>query len=358
MRNPVYLAAVTKRLPRLYKPEEAIDILFPVSAAEGRVNRLAKKAAKGIGIQNRPTVLDEAKYPVKAVAKEEYIPANWCTSMVKEFGDTVNTADIGFLSVSYNISSDPNVLPSVAARVAGASQLNLDKPAEEKAFYGCAGSLYSLESAVNYCGSAQKAAAVCTFDQCSWIVNPVTDMTRPDFKDHLRTSLLFSDGAAGMLLIPEHMKRSIKRPVMKILDIECAFTPGNSVRMEGGHLILADDLKDEMPQMITKRLIRPMLERNGLNPSLIDEWSLHQGGLPILMNFGEPETLALTPAQMQRSIELFQRYGNFSAPSCLFVLDSFFNEESAGKNGKKGMMVSFGAGYYLGAMLYEWDMNV
>lgn len=357
MDTTVYLAAVTTRLPRLYGPEESIDILYPPTVADGKLNRLAKKAAKGVGIQHRPSVLDSAKYPVRALATEEYRPVEWCRGMVEELAATVPAKDIGFLSVSYNISSDPDVLPSIAARVAGRVPLTLDIPAEERAFYGCAGGLFSLESAVRYCRSARKAAAVCTFDQCSWIVNAVHDMTRPDFKDHLRTSLLFSDGAAGMLLLPASMRHTVKRPLMRILDVACDFVPGDSVRMEGGFLVLAEDLKDEMPRTMTDRLIRPMLERNGLSPADIAEWALHQGGMPILSRFGEPDTMGLSAEQLQRPADLFHRYGNFSAPSCLFVLDSFFNEDASQKQGRKGMIVSFGAGFYLGAALYEWDLN-
>ncbi len=357
MNTAVYLAAITTRLPHLYGPNESIDILYPATVADGRINRLAKKAAKGIGIQHRPSVLDPAKYPVRAIAKKEYHPVEWCTGMVAELTATVPTNDIGFLSVSYNISSDPDLLPSVAARVTGRMPLTLDLPAEERPFYGCAGGLFSLESAVRYCRSSQKAAVVCTFDQCSWIVHPVHDIARPDFKDHLRTSLLFSDGAVGMLLIPEMLRHTVKRPMMRIIDIACDFVPGNSVRMEGGFLVLAEDLKDEMPQTITRRLIAPMLERNGLKSADIAEWALHQGGMPILNKFSDPDILGLTEEQMSRAAELFHRYGNFSAPSCLFVLDSFFNEDPAGKQGRKGMIVSFGAGYYMGAALYEWDMN-
>ncbi len=355
--QPVYIAAMTTRLPKLYAPDESIDILYPQSVAEGRINRLAKKAAKGIGIQWRPSILSRECFPVRKVATPEYEPVNWCVSIAEELARPVGMEQVGQLSVSYNISSDPNVLPSVAARVAAQTGVVLDTPAEERAFYGCAGSLYSLESAVNYCRNSSHAAVVCTFDQCSWIVNTVHDMQQSDFKDHLRTSLLFSDGAAGMLVIPEVLRSQVKTPLMKILDIATAFVPGNSVRMESGHLILGEDIKDAMPDTISSLLVKPMLARHALTVSSIDEWSIHQGGLPILTRFTEPETLGLPDEKIARSRELFQLYGNFSAPSCLFVLNSFFSEDKMPKAGKKGMMLSFGAGYYLGAMLYEWVAN-
>jgi len=357
MDRVVYLAATTTRLPHLFDPDEAIDFLYPTTIAEGKINRLAKKAAKGIGIKHRASILDPARYPVHAIAREEYHPVAWCRSMIEEFMVIVPAERIGFLSVAYNISSDPNVLPSVAARVAKAMNLHLDYPAEERAFYGCAGSLFSLESAVRYCRTAERAAVVCTFDQCSWIANPVHDMSRSDFKDHLRTSLLFGDGAAAMLLIPGSMRSVVRSPALRILDVVCDFVPGDSIHMKDGFLVLGEELKDEMPHIISERVLKPMLARNGLSVAEIEEWAIHQGGMPIVTKFAEADTLGLNERQMARSIEFFNLYGNFSAPSCLFVLDSFFREDAAGKQGRKGMIVSFGAGYYMSAALYEWDLH-
>jgi len=357
MDTAVYLAATTTRLPHLFGPDEAIDFLYPPTVAEGRINRLAKKAAKGVGIRHRPSILDPAIYPARAVAKEEYRPVAWCRSMVEEFAALVPPEDIGFLSVAYNISSDPDLLPSIAARVVKEMGLTGVRTAEERSFYGCAGGLFSLENAIDSCRRHGTAAAVCTFDQCSWIANPVHDMNRPDFKDHLRTSLLFGDGAAAMLVIPDSMRRLVKRPLPRILDIENGFVPGDSIRMKGGFLVLGEELKDEMPRIISERILKPMLARNGLAAADIEEWALHQGGMPIVTKFAESDTMGLTERQLARAIEFFNLYGNFSAPSCLFILDSFFREDAAGKQGRKGMIVSFGAGYYMSAALYEWDRN-
>ncbi len=351
------IAAVTTRLPQLFDPEEAIDILYPPTLAEGRVNRLAKKAAKGVGIRNRPSVLDPTRFPERSLAQEGYRPVAWCGDMVAEFTRLVPAGDIGFLSIAYNISSDPNLLPNIAARVVKEQGLSAIQMAEERPFYGCAGGLFSLESAIRFCSQTGKAAIVCVFDQCSWIVNPVHDPSRPDFKDHLRTSLLFGDGAAGVLVIPDSMRRHVRRPLLRILDIENCFVPGDSIRMEEGFLVLGEELKDEMPRLISERILGPMLARNDLTTADIPEWALHQGGMPIVTKFGSPDTIGISEQQLARAVAFFIRYGNFSAPSCFFVLDSFFNEDPRGKQGRKGMIVSFGAGYYFGAALYEWDLN-
>ncbi|HIE01494.1 MAG TPA: hypothetical protein EYP59_14595 [Thiotrichaceae bacterium] len=58
--------------------------------------------------------------------------------------------------------------------------------------------------------------------------------------------------------------------------------------------------------------------------------------------------------QLSRSQQLFEKYGNFSSPSCFFVLDSFMREPSEDKMGTWGMMVGFGAGLYQATLLYRW----
>jgi 3-oxoacyl-[acyl-carrier-protein] synthase III len=51
---------------------------------------------------------------------------------------------------------------------------------------------------------------------------------------------------------------------------------------------------------------------------------------------------------------MFEDHGNVSAPSCFMVLDSFFRTGPAEAN-TLGIVVEFGAGYYLASMLYRWE---
>jgi predicted naringenin-chalcone synthase len=266
----------------------------------------------------------------------------------------VSHAQIGFVSVAYNISSDSDVLPSLSARMATSLGLTLDVPPDERAFLGCAGGLFSLDAAVRYCQNADKGALVCCFDQSSWLVDPIHDVDLPDFKDHLRASLLFSDGAAGMLVVPAQLRSAFRRPLIRIIDIHCDFVASAAVRMREGSLRLTQELEADVPNVVARRVIRPMLARHGLTVADVDEWALHQGGRPLLDRFGDPDTLGLSERQRASSLELFSRHGNLSAPSWMFVLDDFLRDET-NKPGRKGMIVAFGAGLYLGAALYEWE---
>ncbi|MFH1051870.1 MAG: 3-oxoacyl-[acyl-carrier-protein] synthase III C-terminal domain-containing protein [bacterium] len=355
-KNNVYIAGVHTILPELYPAEVVAEFVYPVEQAGELVNRLAKKALRSIGIKNRPFVRSEEKYPEKALAKDEYHPENWGRQMINHFLQYVKPEEVGFLGVSYNVTSHIDFLPNLACRIAEATGLNLDLPPEELPYLGCAASFFSLKSAIDYCSKNDKAAVVFNFDQCSWLCNPVMDPKHPEFTSSLKANLLFSDGAAGLLVVPESMKERFNSHLLKIIDLDTAYHCGAEIKMNQGRFLVGDKVKSVMPGLASNMILRPMLKRNNLTKEQITEWSVHQGGKPILESFKEDEILGLTDEQIQRSMHMFEEYGNFSSPSCLFILDSFFNEPKNGKNSDTlGAVIGFGAGYYLAAMLYSWE---
>jgi predicted naringenin-chalcone synthase len=49
----------------------------------------------------------------------------------------------------------------------------------------------------------------------------------------------------------------------------------------------------------------------------------------------------------------FGRFGNLSAPSCLLVFDSWFKSSGGQEPRTRGMVISFGAGFYQASVLYR-----
>jgi predicted naringenin-chalcone synthase len=142
--------------------------------------------------------------------------------------------------------------------------------------------------------------------------------------------------------------------MIKVQDMKTDFHAGNTIKMKGEYFLVGNGIKDVMPRLASEKLIKPLLESHGIEKEEIEEWSIHQGGIPILEAFKSPDVLGLSDEQIARSRKLFERYGNFSTPSSLMVLESFFNDTEREK-GTKGMVVAYGAGYYIGALLYEWE---
>ena len=129
---------------------------------------------------------------------------------------------------------------------------------------------------------------------------------------------------------------------------------GNLIHMKKERFLMNSHVKNIMPQLVSDLLLKPFLKKHRLSTEEIDEWAMHQGGSAVIKQFCQDDVLGLTPAQIERSLNKFYQYGNTSSASCLIVLESFFNEKSHKSPSTTGILLGFGAGYYLGALLYEW----
>ncbi|WP_457625569.1 3-oxoacyl-[acyl-carrier-protein] synthase III C-terminal domain-containing protein [Persephonella sp.] len=348
----VFILSTKVFLPQLVDPFEIANAFYPADRVGKKVNLLARKMVETIGIEKRPFVLDLEKLPEKKLKKEEDHPLYWGEKVIGSFIDLVGRENIGFLSMSYNISYHTDYLPNLITQIVLRTGLNLDRPPEELPYYGCASGVISIKNAVSYCKTHGKAAVVFVFDQCSNLAYIPSGSDDPYIKKTIKSNLLFSDGAAGLLIIPESMKPSKTLP--EIIDVRTGYTPGDGIKMENGAFILQNQVKDIVPPVVSEKVIKPVLEKHGFKKEDIQEWSIHQGGIAIIDKFKEDDILGLSEEQIARSKELFHRYGNLSSPSCFLTFDSFFNEEKE-KSGDAGMIVGFGAGYYMASALYVWS---
>ncbi len=348
----VFILSTETVLPELFDPIRIVDALYPVEKVGKRTNLLARKMAESIGIRKRPFVLDLEKIPDKCLKRVEYHPLNWGEKLVKSFINQVGLENIGFISISYNISYHIDYLPNLITQIVLRTGLILDCPPEELPYYGCASGVLSIKNAVKYCNKYNKAAVVFVFDQCSKLAYTPEDSKDPFIKKTMKSNLLFSDGGAALLIVPDRLKS--KKVLPEILDVEEGYIPGDGIKMEREAFTLKNNVKDIVPPKVSEKVIKPILTKFNLEKGDILEWSIHQGGLAIIDKFKDPEVLGLTDEQIKRSREYFMKYGNLSSPSCFLTFDSFFNEE-IDKKDVYGMIVGFGAGYYMGSVLYKWN---
>jgi predicted naringenin-chalcone synthase len=354
--NDVYIAEIQSIFPRKYSAKYMADRLYPSHLYGDKLNRFAQKLVHQFGIKYRTSVIDWEVYPIVELADPADHPKSWGKDIINKLTKNINKNDIGLFNLSYNISNYTDILPNLATQIVIDAKLpNLDKN-DEIAYYGCAAAIYSLNEAVKYCKDYDKAAIVFVFDQCSTMFRQL-DKNDQDFKKMLVSNLLFTDAGVGILLVPERMRNTYQKPLLKITDIETKYTPGNLIYMNNGRFLMSSRLKDIMPKLVSDELISPFLAKKQLEIDNIDEWSIHQGGSELIKQFCTEICLNLSENQIDRSMELFYKYGNASSASCLLVLESFFNEQNAVRTaGSKGIIIGFGAGYYLGLALYEWDL--
>jgi hypothetical protein len=207
-----------------------------------------------------------------------------------------------------------------------------------------------MKAAVDFCRRSQRAALVIVLEQCTWASSPIHEKDNGDFKSSLRTHLLFSDGAAAILIVPETLAGNFSK-ALRIIDVGTDFRLGQAITMKDGHFLVGDNVKATMPRLVASQCVRPMLSRHGLIAAEVADWALHQGGLPVLMQFKDESILGLTDAQLTDSSDTFADFGNLSAASCFFALRRQFKRSESASS--LGMVVAFGAGYYFGCFLYE-----
>jgi predicted naringenin-chalcone synthase len=353
--SDVFIAGTATRLPQLFPAEFVADQFYPRRLCSERITALATRVCGKFGIKERAVSIDMDRIPEKVLKDKRDHPLAWCVSVIQDLTRTVPVDEIGFLGVAYNTSLHTNNLPNLACQAAMRAGINPEIAPVEFANYGCAGGLFPLESAVEYCRRNQKAAIVIAFDQCTSRASFCHNPDDPMFKMDIKVNLLFSDGAVGILIVPQRLRDLFPQKLPKIQDVLTAFKLSELIRFDDTRFVLGDRVWDDVPPFVAESVIRPVLARNGLSHSEVSEWSVHQGSRDILTRFGEPEVLGLTTDQLARSKELFERYGNLSAPSCFLVLDSFFKNGGGDEIGTRGMVVGFGAGFYQASVLYQWD---
>lgn len=347
--NDVFIVGAQSVFPPLYDSSEVTDILYSEKLSSAKTNKFANRLGKSIQIKNRSISIDLAHYPLKIVSQENS-PVEWAKKVYRSFSGKEDKA-VEFVSVSYNSSSHATLMPNLACQIANACRFRLQAPPQEIVHYGCASGIFSIQSALEFCQKRESLAFVFAFEQSSWVFKPIYDENNPNFKASLRTHTIFGDGGAGVLIASgEKAERFEKR--LKIIDIQLGFEYGDVIDMKEGYFFTRDGVKNLMPDLVSRVIIKPLLSRNHLRVEEIPEWSIHQGGIPVLETFLEEEVLGLTPEQIRMSKTMFEEHGNISTPSTFVVFEQQYNRQDA-RSGDYGMIVGFGAGYYLGALLYQ-----
>lgn len=98
---------------------------------------------------------------------------------------------------------------------------------------------------------------------------------------------------------------------------------------------------DKLKYLVTRKV--PRWQRK------ISRWAIHPGGMSVLR--GLQRQLRLAEADLGPSYRVFQERSNMSSPSVLYALDHI--EKAAPRKGEKVMLMTFGSGFQVNAMVLE-----
>jgi predicted naringenin-chalcone synthase len=225
--------------------------------------------------------------------------------------------------------------PGLTSYVAERLGLRSDVVALDLVGQGCGAALPNLRTGEALIASrrSRKVLSVCV-EVCSAALYIDND------PGVLVSACLFGDGAAAAVLSDTPAERSVEW-----IDSVSLHAPEEreALRMEQRGGLLRNILSRRVPQLAAEyasAVLKKALSAHAISENEIKAWIWHAGGRPVLDRVRE--TLQLPEAEMRRSRDLLERFGNLSSPFVLFVLDAALREKAPGG---WWWMSSFGAGF-------------
>lgn len=181
-------------------------------------------------------------------------------------------------------------------------------------FMGCYAAVHALKlaDALARPGSGARVLIVCT-ELCT------LHFQQEPTIDNMLSSLLFADGSAAVLMVPDD-------------------APGRGLTLRGFYSEIVPEGKKEMTWDMSSTgfrmtltsyvadliradfagLVSRALEKNRLQREEVSHWCIHPGGKKILETIYK--SLSFTNGHLDDSYQILQEYGNMSSPTILFVL--------------------------------------
>jgi predicted naringenin-chalcone synthase len=181
-------------------------------------------------------------------------------------------------------------------------------------FMGCYAAIHGLKWADAICKTmpAAKVLVVCV-ELCT------LHFQRELTQDNIASGMLFSDGAAAVLLTAD----SDPRPGFRLDQFYSEVSAGGkkdmawNITSTGFQMTLSGYIPDLLETNFTS-LVGRALASAGLEKKDISHWCIHPGGKRILEAIAHG--LEIDKSDLQHSYSIMEAYGNMSSPTLLFVL--------------------------------------
>jgi predicted naringenin-chalcone synthase len=206
-------------------------------------------------------------------------------------------------------------------------------------FMGCYAAIHGLKIADTICKSDKnaKVLVVCT-ELCT------LHFQKENTIDNLTSSLLFGDGSAAMLVVPDENNL----PGLKIRNFYSEVAFGGKDHMSWqltskGFLMSLSGYVPELIEQDFDNLLMKALKNAGIKKEEISHWCIHPGGKRILAAISK--SAGIEPDKLASSFKVLNDFGNMSSPTILFVLKGILDSFEA--NRQEGVTIfgtAFGPG--------------
>jgi predicted naringenin-chalcone synthase len=207
-------------------------------------------------------------------------------------------------------------------------------------FMGCYAAIHALKMADAICNADThaKVMIVCT-ELCT------LHFQREATPDNIASSLLFGDGSAAVLVLPDNAAR----PGLKLESFYAEVVTKGRKDMawelsSTGFLMTLSGYVPELLQEDFGPLVERALKHRGIDRSSVTHWCAHPGGKRILEAIHK--SLQLHNGELKESYDVLKKYGNMSSPTILFVLKDIMHSalQKPGDGNHRVFGVAFGPG--------------
>lgn len=226
--------------------------------------------------------------------------------------------------------------PGLSAEIIKSMGMKDDIPHTAVNFMGCNAAFYALKIA-DLIASQDKDARVLivTVELCTLHFQP------KDNNDSLLSNTLFSDGAASVVVAPDHVN-------LPGLNIDGFYSlvlnrgkelMGWDVNPLSFEMVLSSQVPDFIGEEV-EDVVRRAAKHYGIGSDEIAHWAIHPGGKRILDEIAK--SIDLPKEKLHNAYEVLRNFGNMSSPTILYVLKRFMDDPAA--KGEKLFSVGFGPG--------------
>lgn len=225
-------------------------------------------------------------------------------------------------------------------------------------FHGCAAVINGLRIANDFVRipeNAGKYALVVCIELSS--INANFDGSAGDIVTHS----LFSDGCAAAVIggfsesdAPKGSLAIVDQP-SRLLNADSASFITLDLTSNGLRCSLDKEVPKEIEAYIIG-LVQEVLDKNQLEQSDIEFWSIHPGGVKIIESV--QQSLGLSDEMMEDSMNVLGEYGNMTSPTIMFILKRVFSRHQAaidrGETGYlAGVAMAFSPGLGVESLVFK-----
>ena len=190
---------------------------------------------------------------------------------------------------------------------------------------GCYAAIHGLKWADAICASDPRARVlVVCVELCT------LHFQREKTMDNFTSGLLFADGAAAVLVVPDQVRGTGLR--LESFHAEVAAKGKSDMAWElssSGFLMTLSSYIPDLLEADFRRFVGSALDKAGLAIEDITHWCIHPGGKRVLEAIGR--SLGLESSDFGPSYDVLRHYGNMSSPTILFVLKAILRQDRAGR---------------------------